>query len=146
MVRQFSSSRREAKMASTALVIDDNSVVRRILRLELERRGWTVAEAADPYEGLMTFRELGPQLVTLDLLMPINEGVDAVHLARMIREEDPASILFVVSSFADRNDLQVFFGKQQVEIFAKSSVDAPIFDKLFERVDQVFPQVDGAAQ
>ena len=133
-------------MASTALVIDDNSVVRQILRLELERRGWTVAEASDPYEGLVTFRELGPQLVTLDLLMPINEGVDSVHLARMICEEDPASILFVVSSFADRNDLQAFFANQQVELFAKSSANSPIFDKLFERIDQLFPHPDGPAQ
>jgi two-component system, chemotaxis family, chemotaxis protein CheY len=133
-------------MAPTALVIDDNSVVRQILRLELERRGWKVAEASNAYEGLVTFRELGPQLVTLDLLMPINDGVDSVHLARMIREEDPASILFVVSSFADRNDLQVFFSNQQVELFAKSSADGPIFDELFERVDQLFPPARGPAQ
>lgn len=138
-VRQFCVGKGK-RMAPTALIIDDNSVVRRILRLGLERRGWHVAEAQNPYDALVTFREVGPQLVTLDLVMPINDGVNAVHLSRMIREEDPDTVLLVVSSFAANQDLQAFFQKQRVELFDKTSADSPNFDKLFERVDALFPQ------
>ena len=88
----------------------------------------------------MTFREIGPRLVTLDLVMPINDGVDALHLARMIRDEDPEAILLVVTSFAAKEDLKAFFQRQGVELFDKASADSPNFDKLFERVDQLFPQ------
>jgi len=127
-------------MAPTALIIDDNSVVRSMLRLGLEWRGWSVVEAKNPYDGLVTFREVGPRLVTLDLVMPINDGVDALHLARMIRDEDPEAVLFVVSAFATKEDLKAFFQRQGVELFDKTNADSPNFDKLFERVDQLFPQ------
>ena len=127
-------------MASTALIIDDNSIVRHLLRLEFERRGWVVTEAKDPFEGLMAFREVGPRLVTLDLLMPINNGIDSLELARLIRVEDPAVAVLVVSSFAAAPEVQVFFAKQRIEIFEKASADNPTFDRLFERVDELFPQ------
>lgn len=126
-------------MASTALIIDDNPVVRHLLRLEFERRGWVVTEAKDPFEGLLAFREVGPRLVTLDLLMPINNGIDSLELARLIRVEDPAVAVLVVSSFAAAPEVQVFFAKQRIEIFEKASADNPTFDRLFERVDELFP-------
>jgi CheY-like chemotaxis protein len=129
-------------MSPRALVIEDNSVVRQFLRLELEHRGWTVAEAEDAYRGLLAFRESGPQLVTLDLVMPINDGLDALQLARMIREEDPEVILLVVSSFAANRDIQSFFQKQQVELFGKPTAGNPKFDKLLERVDDLYQELN----
>jgi CheY-like chemotaxis protein len=91
--------------------------------------------------GFWPFAKYTPQLVTLDLVMPINDGIDAAHLSRIIREESPATVLLVVSSFAANRDLQTFFQKQGVELFEKTSADGPKFDKLFARLDTLFPQV-----
>lgn len=129
-------------MPPKALVIDDNPVIRGVLRLELEDRGWHVTEAKDPYDGLIAFREIGPQLVTLDLLMPVNEGVDALHLAEMIREVDPEVSLLIVSSFAANQDLQLFFAKHHLEWFDKANAERPNFDKLLERVDRLKKELE----
>jgi CheY-like chemotaxis protein len=129
-------------MAPKALVIDDNAVIRGVLRLELEDRGWHVTEAKNPYDGLIAFREIGPQLVTLDLLMPINDGIDALQLARMIREVNPEVSLLIVSSFAANQDLQVFFQKYHLEWFEKANADRPNFEKLLERVDGIKKKLD----
>src|SRR6266851_1568273 len=124
-------------MAPKALVIDDNAVIRGVLRLELEDRGWHVTEAKNSYDGLIAFREIGPELVTLDLLMPINDGIDALQLARMIREVKPEVSLLIVSSFAANQDLQDFFQKYHLEWFEKANADRPNFGKLLERVDGI---------
>jgi two-component system chemotaxis response regulator CheY len=124
-------------MPSTVLIIDDNSVIRQILRLRFQQKGWKVEEARDAYEGLTKFRETAPQLVTLDLIMPINQGIGATQLARMILEEDPRVILLVVSSLGNEADFQEFCRKYGIELFAKASVQDPTFDTLFDRVDRL---------
>ncbi len=106
-------------MAPKALVIDDNAVIRGVLRLELEDRGWHVTEARNPYDG-----------------------VDALHLAQIIREVDPEVSLLIVSSFAANQDLQSFFQKHHLEWFDKANADRPNFDRLLERVDELRKKLD----
>jgi CheY-like chemotaxis protein len=128
-------------MLPTALIIEDNPVIREILRLEFEQRGWTVAEAGDAYRGLTLFQELVPQLVTLDLIMPINDGLDSVQVARVITEEYPGVSLFVLSALAAEPQVNKFFKEHGVELFDKISPDNQGFVKLFERVDAIFREL-----
>jgi CheY-like chemotaxis protein len=125
-----------------ALIIEDSAVVRQFIRLELECRGWTVAEAADAHEGLKAFRRLAPQLITLDLIMPINDGLDAVQLAQLIQEEDPEVTLLVVSSSASNQDVKDFFEKHKLELFEKPRAENPRFDQLLARVDSIFHELN----
>jgi hypothetical protein len=69
--------------------------------------------------------------------MPINNGIGSVQLARLILEEDPQTILLVVSSLGDQTDLQEFFRKHRVEVFNKANAENPSFDGLFERVERI---------
>ena len=58
-------------MAVTALIVDDSDSFRILLRTRLERIACkVVGEAADSKTGLRLFRQLKPQVVTLDLIMP----------------------------------------------------------------------------
>lgn len=131
-------------MPLKVLIIDDNSVIRQVLRLQFEQRGWNVEEAKDAYEGLTKFRENGPQLVTLDLIMPINNGIGSTQLAKLILEEDPQTTLLVVSSLGDQADLQDFFQKCRVELFTKANAENPTFDALFERVGRLSEELNNA--
>jgi two-component system KDP operon response regulator KdpE len=57
------------------LVVDDETQIRRALRVGLERHGHVVVEAADGEAGLDAFAEHSPELVVLDLAMPRLDGL-----------------------------------------------------------------------
>ena len=60
--------------ASTVLVIDDDPVVRDVMRRFLDSEGFRVATASDGAEGLRLARQLRPVVITLDVLMPHMDG------------------------------------------------------------------------
>ena len=60
----------------TVLVVDDRGVDRLLLRKLLERRGYTVLEAADGKEGLDMARFYEPDLIIADTLMPKMDGFE----------------------------------------------------------------------
>jgi PAS domain S-box-containing protein len=64
------------------LVVDDEAVVRSLLRRSLERRGYQVLEASNGQAGLGAIREGSPDLVVLDMSMPEMDGAEVVRLAR----------------------------------------------------------------
>ena len=70
------------------LVVDDHQPVRQLLRQELEGHGYVVHEAADGHEGFRMARALGPDLVTLDVMMPDVNGFDVAAALR----QDPATM------------------------------------------------------
>jgi CheY-like chemotaxis protein len=130
-------------MLPTALVIDDSPVVRRYLRLRLESSGWKVAEAEDAFGGLNAVRELRPDLVTLDLIMPINHGIDGIHLAHLIREESPETTLLIVSGMASEADIKDFLKKNQLEFFGKTETsEVGGFARLFARTDELLRELN----
>jgi CheY-like chemotaxis protein len=113
-----------------ALVVDDNPIIREILRLILEKSGWSVVEAMDARGGLDAFRCLTPQLVTLDLVMPINDGFGSVDLAHTINAQAPNTVLIVVSAFAAEEEVRAFFHDREVPVLSKTSIDKPRLGKL----------------
>ena len=126
----------------TALVVDDNPVVRRYLRLRLESSGWSVAEAEDAFSGMNAARELRPDLITLDLIMPINNGIDGIHLARKIREESPDTTLLIVSGMASEDDVKSFLKKHNLEFFGKADPsEVGGFARLFARTDELLGEL-----
>jgi DNA-binding NarL/FixJ family response regulator len=88
-------------MAIRILLVDDHSVVRQGLRLflkydpELE----VVGEAADGAEALRQARELKPDVVLMDLLMPVMDGIAATAAIR--RELPETEVLALTSVLED---------------------------------------------
>jgi DNA-binding response OmpR family regulator len=127
-------------MLPTALVIEDNSVVREFIRLKLETSGWKVREAGNATAALNLFRQMRPNLVTLDLVMPNNDGFDGLHLARLISDEAPEVALLVVSGFGSKPEVKDFMDQHEVELFDKSP-DDPALKNLFSRTDLLFHEL-----
>ncbi len=61
-------------MAISVLVVEDDPNIRELLQLYLEKDGYTVTLAADGGEGLEKYRALKPNLVLLDVMMPVMDG------------------------------------------------------------------------
>src|SRR6266404_2239666 len=70
-------------LAKRILIVDDSGIVRRTIRTGLERSGYVVCgEAADGVEAITKARELKPDLVVMDLVMPGINGVEATSVIR----------------------------------------------------------------
>ena len=123
---------------ATVLVVDDNPVARDLLRLRMERRNWSVTEAQDAREGLKAFQASKPDLVTLDLVMPINDGIGPVDLARAIHEEAPNTVIVVVSSHASARGIKSFFEKRDIPVLSKASLHHPKMERLLSSLDSLF--------
>src|SRR5437588_4236241 len=65
------------------LVVDDDSTVREVVRINLEMEGYTVREAANAEEGLEAVEDDAPDLILLDVMMP---EVDGWEMLRRVQE------------------------------------------------------------
>ncbi len=70
------------KSAPTALVIDDEPQIRRLLRVTLEANGYRVFDASTGQEGIAHAAQRRPDVVLLDLGLPDLDGVEVVKRLR----------------------------------------------------------------
>lgn len=81
----------------TVIIIDDSKTSRSVLRNILEKNGYEVlAEAGNGEEGYEKYCELNPDFVTLDITMPVMDGIETLV---KIKEYDPmAKVIMVTAS------------------------------------------------
>jgi two-component system chemotaxis response regulator CheY len=85
------------------LVVDDALFMRRLIRDVAAEAGWEVAgEAADGAEAVASYERLRPDLVTMDLVMPVMGGLEAL---RRIRALDPDASVVVVTALDQKQAL-----------------------------------------
>jgi CheY-like chemotaxis protein len=76
------------------LVVDDDAVIRTLLRVALESEGYEVIEAADGAEGLQRYQADPPDLVITDLQMP---GMHGLELLQALHRVVPTPALMAIS-------------------------------------------------
>lgn len=74
------------------LIVEDDPNIRKLVRVNLVKRGYTVSEAGDSHEAMAKFQEMPVDLVVLDLLLPGLSGVDICAWIRA-RSDVPIIIL-----------------------------------------------------
>ena len=79
------------------LIVDDEELIRMNLRMLLEDLGYSVVEAADGREGLDAFDREGPDLILVDLRMPVMDGLSMIVA---LREKSTETPIIVVSGTA----------------------------------------------
>ncbi|MBR2335593.1 MAG: response regulator transcription factor [Clostridia bacterium] len=82
------------------LVVDDENDIRRIIRLILEKKGYSVIEAGNGAAALDIVRESEVDLVLMDIMMPKMSGIDATA---SIREFSSVPILFLTAKSLERD-------------------------------------------
>src|ERR687894_2105234 len=86
------------------LAVDDTPENLEILRMRLEAQGYAVAEAVDGEDGLARIRELKPDLILLDIMMPKRDGISVVR--ELKQDPDLRSIpVILVTAKADTRDV-----------------------------------------
>ena len=81
-------------MTKKALVIEDDGNIAELLRLYLEKDGFEVSRAADGGEGLEMFRSFSPDLVLLDIMLPVMDGWSVL---REIRREGNTPVIMLTA-------------------------------------------------
>ena len=76
------------------LVVEDDSKTSDILRIYLEKGGYQVAAAYDGPAGVSKARELAPDLVVLDLMLP---GLSGTEVCRILRQESDVPIIMLTA-------------------------------------------------
>lgn len=92
-------------MSARILVVDDDGRWRRLVGDFLRNEGYQVAEAADGAEAVESVRRDGADLVILDIMMPVMDGVEA---CRRIRAFSAVPILMVTARTDDESELAGF--------------------------------------
>ena len=81
-------------MAISVLIVEDDKNIGDLLQLYLEKEGYAVTIATDGGQGLEKFRAIKPDLVLLDVMMPVMDGWT---LCRTIREESQTPIIMLTA-------------------------------------------------
>ena len=113
------------------LIVDDSRTSRKILRGILEG-AWheIVAEAVDGLDGVNKFKEYSPQVVTMDITMPIMDGLEAL---KNIREDDKDAKVIMVTAAGQQNKMMDAI-KLGASEFVTKPFDADAILKMVEKL------------
>lgn len=85
------------------LIVDDEVHVQRLLRMYLERAGYSVLLCGDGEAAIRTVRDSRPDLVILDLMLP---GVDGLEVCRRLRQEGDIPVIMVTARTTEQDRLR----------------------------------------
>ncbi len=114
------------------LIIDDSRIIRRNLVKIFERLGYeVVAEAENGITAIEEYKKHKPDMVTMDITMPLMDGIEAVE--EIIKIDNNARIV-IISALNQKN--MVFKALQNG---AKHYIVKPItFEKVKEVIEEIY--------
>ncbi len=112
------------------LIVDDSRTSRRIMRNLLLEEGYEVVEAENGEEGVQKYKEETPSAVTMDITMPIKDGLEAL---KEIREYDSEAKVIMVTAAGQESKVM-----EAVKLGAAEFVTKPFEkEKIVETVRKV---------
>jgi DNA-binding response OmpR family regulator len=120
----------------SVLIVDDESAIRLICRLNLSSSGFATFEASDGDDAVAIARAERPDLILLDVMLPVKDGWQVAEELAALEETRDIPILFL-SARSDRND-----ESRGYELGGVGYITKP-FDpnEMIDRVRQVLARV-----
>ena len=88
-------------MGKTVLIVEDDNNIAELLRLYLEKEGYATLVASDGGAGLEQFRQHHPDIVLLDVMMPVRDGWE---VCRAIRQTDKKTPIIMLTAKGETTD------------------------------------------
>ena len=85
------------------LVVDDDAKTVELVKLYLNRDGYRVLTAYNGIEALRLAREVHPNLIVLDIMLP---GMDGLQVCRILRDESDVPIIMLTARVTDQDKLK----------------------------------------
>ena len=86
--------------AQRVLVIEDEADIQEVLRYNLTKNGFDVEAASDGTSGLVLAKEMAPDLVILDLMLP---GMDGLEVCRLLRKDSDVPVIMLTAKAEEIN-------------------------------------------
>jgi len=90
---------------ATILIVDDEPIIRQLFQKVLEHEGHTVIAAGNGREALDVMREQVPDLILLDLNMPLMDGISFLRLLRRHMDWSKVPVV-VMTAMADKQNIE----------------------------------------
>lgn len=87
---------------TTVLIVEDDQKLSHLLKMDLEVNGFGVRTADNGIEGLRMFKDIGPDMVVLDLSLPLMDGLT---LCQRIREFSDVPILLMTARAVSETEI-----------------------------------------
>ena len=87
----------EVDVNKRVLLVEDETDLRKMMKILLELHGYDVIEAADGYEAVEKAVELEPDLILMDIAMPVMDGIDSTRTIRRHAELNGVPIVAVTA-------------------------------------------------
>ena len=122
------------------LLVDDESHIRKFVGLLLKQLGSpTIIEAANGQEALALYQQERPDLVLLDVNMPVLDGIATL---RKLRELDPEVVVIMLTSLASRQMVEGASDLGACLYIRKDTPKDEMLKMLRETIDTVFAPED----
>jgi DNA-binding response OmpR family regulator len=119
--------------AATVLVVDDDPVIQKLLKVNFEMEGYQVLSAGDGAEGLDVARAENPDIIILDIMMPRMNGLEA--LAALKGDATTQSIpVILLSAKAQAGDVQAGLDRGADAYVTKPFDPLELLDRVGELV------------
>jgi len=109
------------KRPITVLIVEDDEDLREILQAEFELEGLTVLTSANGSEAVITARQLKPDLILMDVIMPVMNGIEATKIIK--KDKETRHIPILILTVADKKEDVV----EALEIGAIDYITKPFF-------------------
>lgn len=116
------------------LIVDDSRSARYFLKSCIPKEGFEILEASNGEEGIKRFQDEGPDVVFMDLTMPVMDGFAAIP---RVFEIDPKAKIIVLTADVQKQTVSRITSLG-VELFLKKP---PRKEKVLEALGTVFPDL-----
>ncbi len=121
------------KQKIKVLVVDDEPDIVEILKYNLQKEGYEVATAEDGIKGVKTAAKFLPDVILLDIMMPLQDGVETCLQIRQIPELKNTFIIFLTARMEEYSEVAAF------DVGADDYITKPIKPRaLMSRIAALF--------
>ena len=131
-------------MAPKILVVEDNALHRELLTDLLRATGFDVLEAGDGEEGIRVARERRPDLIVMDMQMPVMDGIRAASILKADPDTRAIKIL-AVTAFAMKGDRERIL-MSGVDEYLPKPVNTRELPNIIRRMLGIFQEPGGAGR
>jgi two-component system chemotaxis response regulator CheY len=120
----------------SVLLVDDEPHIRKFVSLILKQLGSpTILEAGNGQDAITHYRQAHPDLVLLDINMPIMDGLETLQ---QIRQFDPEAVVIMLTSMVNRQNVDQALALGAANYIRKDTPKEAIMQALAETIDACF--------